>query len=274
MKTIGIYTVGYVPLDAEKACRLLNSCQTAFSFKAGSGIFRLGEPDLSGYGYSDQAFFDLLAPHVSESDYLVAITSVPLQGNYFTRTLGCQFIITTLFECDELLDRSGRSAEDNLALTMCQELVSFEFQRVTGKGWRELFHGDPRGCIFDFAGLKEQKVAKLRCFDICQPCRGVLAAANLNHDTVESVNRILGRIRRPSAYKALVQSVSSPHLAFIYGGIVCGALVNAVSGVLMSATDMTRSQIGVLAALLTGIPLFPAGVYAWEWLMYLRSRLR
>jgi hypothetical protein len=274
MVTVGIYRVGYVDLDVRGTCGFLNRCQRYFAFVEGGAITTMGDPDLSSYGYSDRVFTRLLALHSKEHPVMVAVTSVPIEDNYFTRTIDDpKLIIITAFQSEEILKGSGRSPEERLAVALCAELLSFEFQRATGLSWRTLFHQDLRGCLFDFVGIKSQAIAKLRGCEICQPCKGKLAESNMDTRILQAVNRILSRIRKPSFGKALSASISSPMFAFAYGGIVVGAAVNLVSGVLLANEPLRPGQMGLASVLVLGVPLFPVVVYAWFWIAYFRSRL-
>jgi len=274
MPSVGIFPLGYTVINFPRLCAFLNGAQGHFEFQQGSAIANIGDPDLAVYGYSDATFLALLCPHLEDFDYSLAVTSVPIEGNFFTRTVERRLIITTTFQSEELLRRAGRTQEENLSLTLCQELMSFEFQRVTGLTWRDLFHRDPRGCIFDSVPIKSQKIAKLTTCDICEPCRGKLAGSNMNANVLRSVDAILRRIRRPSLKNAILTSFLSPGFSFVYGGIVVGAAVNVVSSVLMGQERLSTPQLYVLWSLVAGVLLFPLLVYGWKWFEHFRKRFR
>jgi len=234
----------------------------------------MGEPDLFGYGYSDNALINLVHPHMDEYDFVAVLTCVPIQDNFFTRTVGQKVIIATSYQSEELLSASERTIEEYFSLAVCQELISFEFQRVSKQHWSNLFHQDTRGCIFDFAGIKSQKLAKLKTCEICPPCKGKLASINMNDNVVYSIEAILEGIRKPSLSKAFWTSVMSPVIGFVYGGIVIGAAVNVLSSVAMGQGPLTEGQLRVIWLLLLAIPLFPMTVYGWLWFRHFRRRLR
>jgi hypothetical protein len=161
--------------------------------------------------------------------------------------------------------------EENLMLTICQELASLEFQRVTGKTYGDLFHDNTNGCIFDFVAVKTNRFYKLLKCDICPSCRGKLAETNMNPDVLDSVDRILRRIRQPSFMKAFLACLTVPYLAFLFG-IVVGVLVNVVSSVVMDEQPLSAGQVIILLALGIAVLLFPSSVFAWQWGSYLRRR--
>ena len=236
-------------------------------------IANLGNPDINGYGYSDAAFAELVSRHADPFDVCVVVTGVPIEGNFFTRSMGDGLIISTFYQADDLLQASGRSPEAYAAMAVCQELVSMEFQRVTQRPWSDLFHQDPRGCLFDFAGIKSQKLAKLRSSTICDDCLGKLDRANVNDQVKSFARALLTKIRRPSFAHALELSVTAPGLSFAYGGLVVGAAVNLFSSVLMNPDPLTAIQRYATLGSIAAVLLFPLSVYSWLIFKELKQRL-
>jgi hypothetical protein len=84
-------------------------------------------------------------------------------------------------------------------------IIRFEFQRVSGLHWSKLFHQEPRGCLFDFAGIRAQKIAKLtQCF-ICAPCLGKLADQNVNQQVTTFASTLLGSDSTPIYYEGFAR---------------------------------------------------------------------
>ena len=273
MQRVGLFPTGYLPADVDKLRRFLNGAQSYYSFERATSIENMGPPDLRGYAYSDCSLAALVRPYEDRFDYLVLLTSVPIEDNFYTKSLSPKIIVLTAFESEGILVKSGRSIEEGIAIGLCGELVSVEFQRVTGRGWEELFHPDTRGCLFDYAGLKSQAVAKLKRCEICDASRGLLKETNINDQLLETVEGILRRIRRPSFTTALVRTLATPVLGFVYGGVVLGGAVSLVVAVLMSQVSLNATQKSALWTLGAGVVLLPLGVWCWDWIRYLRSRL-
>jgi hypothetical protein len=274
MKRVGIFSLGYSQTKVGHLCDLLHSVQSPYAFKHCGAITNLSSPDLPGYVYSDEAFQALIRPHRGNYDVCVVITSVPIEDNFFTRTVEGSLIIATFYETQEFLDASGRTPEEYAAMTICQELVSFEFQRVSTLSWQELFHPDPRGCLFDFAGIKSQKIAKLTQCSLCAQCLGQLAAHNVNEQVTNFALSLLNRIRKPSLRKALHMSTTAPGWSFVYGGLVIGTAVNLFSSVLMSDKPLTSFQCNFAGLFSLSIIVFPLAVYFWLLIGELRRRMR
>lgn len=273
MPKVGIVSLGFVPANLDKLCKWLNRVQNHFIFEKVTEIVDLGEPDMEGYGYSDSRIEKLVNPHIGSYDFVAILTSVPIEGNYFSRTLYRRFIILTYHQSEELLVASKRTHEEYAALGIAMELTSFEFQRVTCKGWRDLFHQDPRGCLFDFAGVKSQKLFKLKNCHICDPCRGKLFSANIDQRVLSSVVHIVDSVVRPNFGKALSSCIKQPGLGFIYGGVIISTAVNLFSSFIFQDT-ITRTECIFFAIIALGVLLFPIGKYAVDWVRFIRNRRR
>jgi len=273
--SVGLFDVGYGAPEAAAVAKILNGGTGPYSFEHCAALTNLGPADLFGYAYSDQAFAKVLTPHLSQYDKCAILTSVPIEGNYFTRTIERVIIISTVHQADEILIASHRTPAEYAAIAVIQELLSFEFQRTSGLAWKDLFHEHPRGCIFDFAGVKSQKVGKLIRCAICDVCLGKLSNANVDLEAVNFAKRILHRIRRPSLASAFRLCLTAPFLSFAYGGVVVGAAVNLLSSLALSGNGvLSHFQLGIAVGSVIAIVLFPLSVLAWLNVAELRRRLR
>jgi hypothetical protein len=260
---VRIFVAGLGRVHAQSLCALLRSVPGPFTFESGGQLARLGDPDLDGYRYSDEAFSRLVKPHIKDLEVAAVVTGVRIEGNFFTRSRVNELIITTFSEADDLLKRSGRSAEEYAALAILQELVSFAFQRASGLQWSHLFHQDPRGCLFVFAGVKVQKLAKLSSCSVCDECLGYLARQNVDDRVKEYLRMLLRRIRRPTLRQALRLCVTEPALTFLYGGLIMGTAINVYSAALMTETALTSAQRIIVPASCVVVLAFPFFVLLW-----------
>jgi hypothetical protein len=271
MPRVGIITLGFVPFDANELCRWINGVQDYLRFEKATELMNLGQPDLHGIEYSDTKIYSMVTNHVDGYEYLGLVTSVPIEGNYFTRTLSNNIVLLTFHETEDLLKDSMRTAEQYVALALVQELLSFEFQRVSGLRWTDLFHADPRGCIFDFAKYKRQKLFKLKTCAICDICFGKLHSANVDNRLLSASIRIIEHIVRPTAKKSFLACSQQPSLSFLYSGIVLSTVVNLFSSLVLSSTT-SHSQWILFACVASGIVILPALKFAADWVSFVRTR--
>jgi len=270
---VGIFPVGYLGADVHRVCRLLEAGQQRYDFEIATPIRNLGNPDLFGYAYSDKAFERAVSPHRVPYDLCVVLTAVPIEGNYFTRDIDRSLILCTSHQSDEYQRASGRSVEEYFALSVCPELISVEFQNATGQSWQALFHGDVRGCLFDFQGSKDQVTAYLSNAGMCDQCRGLLSGSNVNQNALDYVDSILSKVRQPSIRKAALASIINPVLGFLYGSLV-GSLISFSTSLAFVTIPISRLQLGVLATLAAAVVGFPTAVYIYQWLVYLKRTRR
>jgi hypothetical protein len=273
MPHVSIHSLGYTILNVPRLCKLLNSYQNYYTFGVGTTITNIGEPDLSDYGYSVAALSRLVEPHLQDASLAIMFTSVPIEDDFFTKTLKPNAVVSTFYQTEGLIHESRRSPEEYAAITIAQELISFEFKRVTESESRKLFHQDPRGCLFDFCGIKSQKIWKLANCSICETCLGMLTHVNANAFVTRSARRILDGIAKPRAKRAMIASISLPPLSFLYGGIVIGTVVNVCSSLILSSGPVSRGQMWMVFATASGVVLFPFVVYLWHWYQFLTRKM-
>jgi hypothetical protein len=271
---VSVFSAGLGRVEISRLCRFLNSVPGPFRFQAEAPLARLGDPDLHGYGYSDAAFLRLLENRRDDRDVAVIITGVPIEDNFFTRSIGERLIVTTFYQSDELLQLSGRTVEEYAAMAICAELVSIVFQSASGEHWLRLFHQDPRGCLFDFSGIKSQKLAKLTACSICDECLGTLDKHNVDGKVKAYAGGLLGKIRRPSIRTAMQMCVTAPGLSFVYGGLLVGCAVNLYSTFVMTQAPIGSTQRNALLIAGAAVLLFPLAVLAFLHLRSIRRRLR
>ena len=269
MKKVGLFQFGYIDGNIKVVCRILNSSGNYYDIKYVSTINNIGEPDLLDYAYSDNIFKKLIYPYLNSHDICIIMTSVPIEENYITRNIGTNIIICTSYQTQEIILLSNKSSEECAVVAILEELISIEFQSISHKQWSELFHKDPRGCLFDFSGIKNQSLAKLNSCKICPDCEAKLYSNNVPEDAIIYAKRILKRIQMPSFLKAFKKSISSPILSFIYGGVIIGVFVNIFSSLVLSTNNLNLNQRILIGILTSFIILFPIIVYIRMWFTFI-----
>lgn len=274
MINIGIYKAGYVDGNINKLCDILNSVDNYYHYKYVTQIQNLGNPDLSGYGYSDSLFSSIIQQHKNSYEISIILTSVPIEENFITRNIGYNIIIVTSHQMTEIIKESKLSIEECAAIGILEEVGSIEFQKQSNKHWRDLFHQDPRGCLFDFAGLKEQTIAKFKSLKLCSICDGKLNDNNVNAEIIRYLKGTLNKIKLPTLKKAWLKCIYTPLLNFIYGGIVIGLFVNILTSIIFNDSTLNTTQIIIIIVLITLIPILPLIVYLAMWIKIFQDKLK
>jgi len=83
MPSLGSFVAGYLSVDMTGLCSLLNNAQSHYNCNRAGTISNMGPPDLPNFAYSDSAFVRLLENYRDQYDYLVILTSVPIEDNFF-----------------------------------------------------------------------------------------------------------------------------------------------------------------------------------------------
>ena len=97
MMRVGIFLAGYTECEINAVVRILSFSDSGYSFEAGPRIQTMGDPDLHGFAYSDRAFLSFLNQYRDQFDICAILTAVPIEDNFFTRTVDFHTIIIGAF---------------------------------------------------------------------------------------------------------------------------------------------------------------------------------
>jgi hypothetical protein len=251
MFTVRFFELGYTGnVDLRRVCRLINRPQKIIQASVGSRVEPIGEPDISGIGYSGKKLFKLF-PDAPEFAVLVGVILAPIEGNYFSMTQKPSKVVLSLFETQEVYERADQSIEGYLAQSALSEFLQLQYMNARpGATWEDLVHNEVRGSIFDFVPSKLDKAHKLRSGSIDTESRDKLISAGVSTDTLNAVEFALKRIQTPSLVKTFTTSLQRPVFSLIIGGLVGGMLVNLLSaGITGVVSGRTEYAIGILAVL-------------------------
>ncbi len=159
---LAIVEVGRVAIDLNDLVGKLNRDQTFFEFRFADPVTNVSEPDLGPYEYSFRRIASLAAQRrEAGDDYIIAVTSVPLENNYFSEGLSDErAIVITTHEADYLMEIARSPLSKYVAVEIVSNVLSLEYQRVGGEE-HKLWHAAPLGCIFDFAIQKRDMILLL-----------------------------------------------------------------------------------------------------------------
>lgn len=248
------------PIQAIKLCQSLNSAQGYYKFSAGNKPLPLGSPDVGGFFYSRSRMLQLSQHYWKDYAFVVIVVTVPLEGNFYTITEARKVIALTFRDMQGIIQSAGITYEEYVAVTLVQELLSFEFQKGNPHlSWDDVFHKDPRNCLFDRA---IDKIEKLKYRKLCESCREKLRSCDQR--VLQALDRILDRVARSSLTKAIQYCVTAPGVSFIYSGIVVATAVNALTSLVFADSPPKTPQMIVLGAIAISVFSFPVVVYAWS----------
>ena len=153
--------LGSLPFSLKPVVARLNRVQNYLRFGVGDPVPQIGNPDLDSYEYSFSKLSGLASLRRREQeDYVVGITSVPLEGDWFSTSLARSIVITT-HDADRFMAEAGLPVEKYVELEIVSNLLASEYYLAGGQE-HGLWHPSPMGCIFDFAGIKRDIIRKVR----------------------------------------------------------------------------------------------------------------
>lgn len=235
---IDLFLLGYVwDFNLKAISGLLNGPSRVITASIQEPIRKIGEPNLFDMGYSDSSLFKLF-PSKDDRTFQVGITAIPLEDNFFTRSEKPNSIAITIFQVDELCEKSGRTKEEYVVHTiLCQLLWAQYKERRPSAGYDELFHLETRGCLFDVCRNKSDIVIGLRSCQIDSDCMDKLIKADVSEKIVREAKKILDRIRTPSFLQTFQLGMKNPLFSFILGGLVLGLFINVLSSLALGEFD-------------------------------------
>jgi hypothetical protein len=246
-----IFKLGYVgDLDLNRVANLINVNSKAIQAKVGDPVHNIETPDVYGFAYSRASLFKLY-PKINNTVKIGVVIS-PIEGNFYSITNDKDCVLITRYQTDEVCEKAGRTFEEYVGLSVVMEVLWLQYKsQIPEAGYNDLFHEQTRGCIFDFAGHKPDKVHKLKTCQIDTICRGQFVSANVSESTLKTFEKILENIKRPNFIGALVRSMQHPIFSFVFGGLVFGLIINTVTSMLLGDFDSTADYyvFGILLSL-------------------------
>lgn len=211
---IKLVTVGHLPLHLN-----LNAVS---AWK--SEIFELvgdvenyelrGDSDIENWAFSDELLkTQLPSKKTYNADFLISIVNVPLDGNWYARSLGENQIVFTFFEIKEILN----AEKIPLANAILRVLYAYSLRyrrsgnKIPGVGEGQSFtHDETRGCLFDMNGIKTDLVESCNKPIVCGECEARSKSERISNQVIKAVQKEIRRIRKPLYYRALDYTKSKP----------------------------------------------------------------
>lgn len=244
---IYLFGLGYVyGLNLRKVAQLMNLKPAIFQVTVGDPIRNIGAPDFGNIAFSDKLFE--IFPRVNDGMIKIGVIDAPIKNNFFSRVNDHGAIILSLYQSDELCQKSGKSKEEYIVQGIVTEILWLFFKDNSAS--QDIYHEDTRGCIFDFCARKPEKVHKLRTSTIDPICRGKLIEANVPESLIQISEKILERVRIPNFVDVLQNSLRTPVFSFLVGGLFFGVVVNLISSLVLGEFDTSGDFLLSLIILL------------------------
>ncbi|PHZ21489.1 hypothetical protein [Yersinia massiliensis] len=159
--------------------------------------------DTDGWAYSDNVIANQL-PSFCDADFLVALTNVPLEDNWYSRRLKDNKVSFTFHEIKDLLVYNNIPLE-NVVLRILYA-YSFGYMMSGNKipsydDTPGFTHDETRGCLYDMNGIKFDLVESCDNPIICKDCRHNLSIKKVPLNLIDDVRKELKKIRKTRYYR-------------------------------------------------------------------------
>lgn len=156
------------------------------------------DSDTPGWGYSD-ALISKQLPDFEDSNFLIALTNVPLENNWYSRRLQNNKVVFTFHEIKDYLLYENIPLE-NVVLRVLYA-YSLGYMRSGGKipEYNEVSgftHDETRGCLYDMNGIKFDLVESCDGPIICNDCEHTLASGKVPLNLIADTRKELKKVRK------------------------------------------------------------------------------
>lgn len=200
---ITVVTVGHVPADFSRL-KIKNWESSVFEIVNGIESYSL-TCDSDGYGweFTDKALEKAL-PDKFNGDFLIAIVSVPIELNWYSRRLSANRVVFSFHEIKEILRFSNVPLENVIyrLLYVYTLLYKRSGNRIPEAAeYTNFTHDETRGCLFDMNGIKTDVVYSSHNPIICTDCVERLRREKVSDETIACCQNEIRRIRKTLFYR-------------------------------------------------------------------------
>lgn len=214
---IRVITIGHLPLQLNLK-RVFAWNSEVFQLTGGIDNFALRcDSDIADWVFSDSLIKEQLPSRTGE-DILVAIVSVPIQDNWYSRRLGDNKIVFTFNQIKEFLLWDNIPLENAILRVLYAYTLLYRRSgnKVPGFGEAPSFtHDETRGCLFDMNGIKSDLVESCSSPVVCSECEERLRNERVSTQDIHTVQKEIRKIRKPLYFRILGFVKSNPVLSLI-----------------------------------------------------------
>lgn len=228
MVKIKLDFLGYIPPDIDPR-KIVNWKSKVFTIISRTDQYSLpSQAEGPEWDYTDRQLEKALPTGRNEEDFLIAITQVPLQNNYYCRRLSKNRVIITTHEIANIL-QSAHVPLENYVLRMLYEMTVLFLRKDRIPTVDESFtHDETRGCIFDMTGVKMDIIASTSRPILCPDCIQKAKNDTVSITAINEVQAELMRIRMPF-YELMVRFVKQRPKLSLSIALLVSVATNLVS---------------------------------------------
>ncbi|MGW1444125.1 hypothetical protein ACWA06_15430 [Serratia rhizosphaerae] len=185
------------------------------------------------WAYSDNLIAQQI-PDIGDANFLVILTNVPLEDNWYSRRLGNNKIIFTFHEIKDYL------LYDNIPLENVVYRILYAYSLVYMRSGRRIpdygetpgfTHDETKGCLFDMNGIKSDLIESCNKPIVCRECEHALTNGMVPNNVIDKARSELKMIKKTLYYRWLdfikvhpIISLIISSLTVIFLGVI-GSLI-------------------------------------------------
>lgn len=200
---IKLVTIGAVPAKIDRK-KLLNWKSSVLCIDKSIDDYPLqGDSDLDDWSFSDQSMRSHI-PEYEDHDFVIAITNVPLQLNWYSRRLDNKNVLFTFHEIKEYLDKANIPLENAILRVLYAYSIAYKSNNNAIPNYDGQFsftHDETKGCLFDMNGLKMDLIESCHSPIICTDCEHKFSRNNVPGNVIHSIQKEIKKIKKPLYYR-------------------------------------------------------------------------
>lgn len=217
MLKIRVVTLGTVPHDLDLS-KVIKCSSSIFEVVDAIDNYAINsDADGEGWQFTDDNLLKKLPSNEGE-DFLVALTNVPLQHNWYTRRVKENVVVFSFKEISDYL-RFNNIPLKNVVFRLLYA-YALVFKENKGKipscdEYTNFTHDETKGCIYDMNGLKYDIIESCDNPIICGACVQRLASSGVPTSQIKQAQIEIKNIRKELFFRISGWISKHPVLSFV-----------------------------------------------------------
>jgi hypothetical protein len=211
-----VVTLGHLPFHLDLA-KVENWSSNIFqvagrieniSFRASS--------DLENWAYSNELILKNL-PSFQEN-ICIAIVNVPIDKNYYARTLGNNTAVFTFHDIKQYLTQENIPLENALIRAIYYACLTYKLHGdllPSNSEASTLAHDETRACVFDMNGFKPDIVYSSNAPSLCTECAERLRVNKFSNELINQINIELSALKKSLYFRTIEKIKKYPLLTLL-----------------------------------------------------------
>ncbi|EOX8480732.1 hypothetical protein AIT98_004017 [Salmonella enterica subsp. indica] len=234
---IKVVTLGHIPASFDKN-RILKWKSSYINIDKSIDDYSLTcDSDIEDWAFSDRLMSEQL-PELKDHDFLIAITNVPLENNWYSRRLGNNRVLFTFHEIKSFLDYANIPLENAVLRVLYAYSMVYMKSNNTIPDYNSVIgftHDETKGCLFDMNGIKTDLIESCASPIVCRDCEHKFHGKNIPLNLIQGIRKEIKKIKKPLYYRWVDFVKSHPIISLIVsmGSVIILGMVSSILSTLV-----------------------------------------